>query len=253
MVDIMINERKIKAKEGSTLLQVAQALKIDIPVLCFHNSLSAFGACRLCMVEVKTNGKWQLAASCQTEVSAGMEVKTDSDKAKERRKLAAGLIYYKYPATKVVRDIAKKLGIKVLDSKVEGYDCIFCGLCARTCHEVVGVNALKFHRSLWRERLEQLDVFMAGFPLKIFVGLLTLTSIVPLLGSFLVKLFKLVVEPEIEFIPDACVGCGSCAYVCPTGFVKVESGGDKHIVWDKEFELISCKNCGKKGSVNYFV
>jgi NADH dehydrogenase/NADH:ubiquinone oxidoreductase subunit G len=59
MVTLKIDGRKVKAQEGSTILENARKLNIDIPTLCYHEDLSPFGACRLCMVEVKINGTWQ--------------------------------------------------------------------------------------------------------------------------------------------------------------------------------------------------
>lgn len=206
MVGITIDGRKIEAKEGSTVLQNAKALNIDIPTLCFHKEVSPFGACRLCSVEVKTNGKWRLAASCQVEVAKGMEVKTDTDKVKESRKLAAGLLYYKYPTTAAVREMAIKCGVDVKEGKADGKDCILCGLCARTCQEIVGVDALRFQdRGLGRA----MD------------------------------------EPKIEFVASNCIGCGSCAYVCPTGFVGMQAVDNKRIIWDKVFKMAACDVCGQ--------
>jgi len=206
MISITINGRKVKAQEGSTILKNLQDLKIEVPTLCFHEDLIPFGACRLCTVEVKTNGKWQLASSCSTGVSTGMEVRTDSDKVKESRKLAAELLYYKYPTTKTVRDMAEKLGVEVSPAAVEGNDCILCGLCTRTCHEIVGVDALKFlDRGLGRD----------------------------------------IEEPKIEYIAEACIGCGSCAFICPTGFVKMEDKGRKRTIWGREFKMAACNVCGR--------
>ncbi len=206
MISITIDGRKVKAREDSTILKNLQDLKIEIPTLCFHKDLIPFGACRLCTVEVKTNGKWQLASSCSTSIAGGMEVRTDSAKVKESRKLAAELLYYKYPATKAVRDMAEKLGVEVSHEAAEGNDCILCGLCTRTCHEVVGVDALKFQdRGLGRE-----------------IG-----------------------EPKIEYISEACIGCGSCAYICPTGFVKMEDKGRKRTIWGREFKMAACDVCGR--------
>jgi bidirectional [NiFe] hydrogenase diaphorase subunit len=206
MVNITIDGRQIQAKEGSTILQNAQAMNINIPTLCFHKEVSPFGACRLCSVEVKANGKWKLAASCQMEVTKGMEVKTDTDKVKESRKLAAALLYYKYPTTQAVRDMAAKLGVVVKEEKADGTDCILCGLCTRTCREIVGVDALRFEdRGLGRS----------------------------------------VDEPKIEFVASNCIGCGSCAYICPTGFVKMEAVDGKRMIWDKVFKMASCKSCGQ--------
>jgi bidirectional [NiFe] hydrogenase diaphorase subunit len=208
MISISIDGRKVKAKEGSTVLKNLQDQKIDVPTLCFHKDLIPFGACRLCTVEVKTNGKWQLASSCTTPVTPDMEVRTMSEKVKESRKFAAELLYYRYPSTKAVRDVAARLGVGVLPSAVEGNDCILCGLCTRTCHEIVGVDALTFQdRGLGREEE----------------------------------------EPKIEYLASACIGCGSCAFICPTGFVKMEekAGGKKRKIWGKEFKMAACKVCGR--------
>ncbi|MBE9546786.1 MAG: (2Fe-2S)-binding protein [Proteobacteria bacterium] len=206
MVNIIIDGRKVKANEGSTILQNARELKLDIPTLCYHEELSPFGSCRLCTVEVKTNGKWKFTTSCDTVVEEGMEIKTDSDKVKESRKLAAELFYYKYPTTESVQDVARKLGVEVSEAKADGHDCILCGLCVRACREIVDVSALTFKdRGLGRD----------------------------------------IDEPEIQFDPKLCIGCGSCAYVCPTGYVKMETVADKRIIWDKAFKMAACSVCGK--------
>jgi len=206
MVKFTIDGRKVEGKEGSVILQNARALSIEIPTLCYHDEVSPFGACRLCTVEVKTNGKWQLAASCSTEIAPGMEIKTNSDRVQASRKLAAELLYYKYPQTKPVYEIARKLGVAVSEGEAEGRDCVLCGLCTRTCREVVGVSALTFKdRGLGRDA----DT------------------------------------PKIEFVAESCIGCGSCAYICPTGFVKMETTGDKRMIWDKVFKMATCNVCGR--------
>jgi bidirectional [NiFe] hydrogenase diaphorase subunit len=177
MVNIVIDGRKIKAIEDSTILENLKDLKIEVPTLCYHEELSSFGACRLCTVEVKANGKWKLATSCETVVEKGMEVKTDSKKVQESRKLAA-----------------------------QDNDCILCGLCVRACGEVVEVSALTFRdRGLGRD----------------------------------------IDEPEIEFDPNYCIGCGSCAYVCPTKYVKMEEAEGKRVIWDKVFKMAACDVCGR--------
>jgi len=206
MVEITIDGKKVQAREGESVLEVSRRLKKDIPSLCYHEEVSPFGACRLCMVEVKEGGKWQLVTSCQQVVEKGMEVRTDSDAIREGRRLAAELLYYKYPNVPAVREIAQKLGVAVKDEAIEAHECILCGLCVRACREVVGAEALTFmDRGLGRENA----------------------------------------EPEIGSNPDKCIGCGSCAYICPTGFVQMEAVDGKRIIWDKVFHMAKCKICNR--------
>lgn len=206
MVTIVINGRKVRVKEGSTILENTQELNLDVPTLCFHKNLSSFGACRLCVVEAKINGKWRLAPSCTTPVEDGMEIRTNSERAQEARRLTAELLYYKYPATEAVREVARKLGVQSPEERGEGHDCILCGLCVRACREIVGASALTF-----QDRGHGRDID----------------------------------ESKIEFDPNSCIGCGSCAYVCPTGYVQMESVCDKRIIWNKVFKMAACKVCGR--------
>ena len=206
MATIRLDGHTLTAKEGTTILEGARTLTIAIPTLCFHQELTPFGACRLCMVEVKANGTWQLAASCTTPLTEGMEVRTTSQRVQEARRFAAELLLSRYPTTEAVRAVARKLGVEVPAERGEGHDCILCGLCVRACREIVGVNALSFED---RGRGRSIE------------------------------------EPRIGFNPTACIGCGSCAYVCPTGFVRMEAVGDKRIIWDKLFTMVPCTVCGR--------
>jgi len=206
MVNITIDGKKVQAREGSSVLQKIRDLRIDMPTLCYHEELVPFGACRLCTVEVKADGKWKLAASCDLPVDKDMEIRAVSDKAVEARKLAAELLYFKYPTTAAVRDIAQKLGVAVEPAAEEGHDCILCGLCVRTCKDIVGVSALNFQDRGLNRNVE---------------------------------------TPKIEFIIGNCIGCGSCAYVCPTGYVKMEAQDDKRMIWNKVFKMAACDVCGR--------
>ena len=207
MIKFKIDGRVVEGKNGSTILENARNLFISIPTLCYHHELSSFGACRLCTVEIKVDGKWQLVASCETPITAGIEVQTASEKVKEARKLVAGLLYSKYKSTKAVRDIAEAIGVDVAKEEKDAQECILCGLCVRACREVVGAYALKFNdKGLGRD----------------------------------------VEAASVEFSGDDCIGCGSCAFVCPTSFAKMEAVKGKRIIWGKAFKMASCSVCGRE-------
>jgi len=209
MIRIQIDGQSIEAKEGATILSLADKLRIRIPTLCFHESLSPFGACRLCTVEVKRGKKWELTTSCNTEIASEMVIRTDSPEIRKSRKMAAGLLYLKYPGTKLIRDTAEKLGVKVTKSKENSRDCILCGMCVRTCQEVVEVNALRF---------EDRGPDHPGEP------------------------------PRIGYIRESCICCGACAFVCPTGYIRMEpyGGDDRRVIWDRVFEMAVCRICGRR-------
>ena len=209
MIRIQIDGQSVEAKKGTTILSVAGKLHIPIPTLCFHESLSPFGACRLCTVEVKRGKKWELTTSCNTEIGPGMLVRTDSPEIRKSRKMAAELLYFKYPGTKLIRDTAEKHGVKVEKSKEDAHDCILCGMCVRTCQEVVEVNALRF---------EDRGPDHPGEP------------------------------PRIGYIGESCICCGACAFVCPTGYIRMEPYGDENrrVIWERVFEMAACRICGRR-------
>ena len=52
-------------------------------------------------------------------------------------------------------------------------------------------------------------------------------------------------EPCIDFDAARCIGCGSCAFVCPTSYVKIEEAKGKRTVWNKVFKMAACERCGR--------
>ena len=110
---------------------------------------------------------------------------------------------------KVIQELASQMGIEQSSFKpeyLEDNDCIVCGLCVRACEEVVGVSAIS------------------------------------LVNRGITK------EPAPPFLEPAtaCIGCGSCYYICPTGAIKMEDRGDTRIIhnWKVEFKLKKCNVCG---------
>lgn len=90
MVKLKIDGKAVSVPEGTTILEAAQQLGINIPTLCYLKEINEIGACRVCVVEIK--GTEKLAASCNTPVYEGMEVLTDSPKVRKARKTNVELI-----------------------------------------------------------------------------------------------------------------------------------------------------------------
>lgn len=84
MIQLTIDGQKISVPAGTTVYTAAKQLGIDIPIFCYHDRMPAFGACRVCLVEVEKSGKLQ--TSCTLQATEGMVVKTQSALAAEGRK-----------------------------------------------------------------------------------------------------------------------------------------------------------------------
>ena len=211
MVTLNIDGREIQAEAGKVILEVARENAIYIPSLCDNEGVAAYGACRLCLVEIVTNGRERLVASCLYPVEAGLIVKTKSERIMANRKMLMELLLARCPNVPVIQDLAKRLGVDKTTFKLEDERCILCGLCVRACEEVVGVSAISLaSRGVDRE----------------------------LATPFY--------EPS-----DACIGCGACAYVCPIKTINMEDVGDTRTVVfpnpkvkKTEFKLKKCKTCG---------
>jgi formate dehydrogenase major subunit len=82
-VQLTIDGKMISAKSGETVLSVAKRAGIDIPALCHEEGMAAWGACRLCMVEVE--GLTKLQTACTTSVAEGLRIRTNTKRIRDRR------------------------------------------------------------------------------------------------------------------------------------------------------------------------
>jgi NADH dehydrogenase/NADH:ubiquinone oxidoreductase subunit G len=222
MVSLKINGKKIKAEDGTTILKAARAHGIEIPTLCSNDALESYGACRLCIVEIRKNGRVAIETSCTYPVEEGVEVKTDTPRIIEARKMIVELHLARSPNVKVIRQLAEEYGITE-SARQMGKDneyCILCGLCVRACNDVVKAGAINFA------------------------------------GSGVYK----VVDSPFSKTAEECIACGSCAFVCPTGIIKKNdlastslctpegcepTGPQRELLnWKVEHKLKGCKKCG---------
>lgn len=184
MIDLKINDKKVRAIEGSTILAIARKMNISIPTLCYHPDLSPYGGCRLCVVEIKDGKESRIVTSCNFPAKDGIEVYTHSERIVEIRKGIIELLISRSPNTAILQKIAKEVGLEKsrFDIESKGENCILCGLCVRTCKEIVGVSAIGFSNRGTRKRVE-----------------------IPFGVNY-----------------EDCIACGACEYICPTGAIKME-------------------------------
>ena len=175
---LIINQVEYEAEDGDSVLEVARKNDIWIPALCYHEHLSSYGACRLCLVEFIRRGRSKVTTSCTLPAQDGMEIITNSDRLERLRGLNMELILANCPESEAVGEMAGRLSVKGGRFQVnEGNDCILCGMCARACAQISGAEAISF-----------VD---RGVDRKIST-------------------------PFGQPSPD-CVLCGACVSVCPTG------------------------------------
>lgn len=195
---IIIDDKKIKIKEGDNLLKVLLANDFKIPSLCYHSDLKTKSSCRLCVVKIK--GQKDLRLSCSISVKSGMEIKTDSTQIQKLRKINLEILFSRHckecydcvwNEKCVLLDLAKEYNIKIssFNNKKKKYNsyifesvleydsskCIDCGNCIEVCDKQ-GIGFWKMKKK--------------GKINKVF--------------------------PSTNFKKD-CVYCGQCILHCPAG------------------------------------
>jgi len=160
MISLTIDGKNVKAKEGTTILQVAESAGIEVPTLCHHEELEPYGACRLCTVEVTKDDGVRLVAACCYPVEDGLVVDTNSERVNKIRRMILELLLPLAP-TGPLYALAEKYGlcecIKKSDEESEWRMvkelrfpaekptyCTLCGLCVRYCTEVKKGNVIGF-------------------------------------------------------------------------------------------------------------
>jgi len=144
MPKLKINGTEVRMPVGSTLLEAAQMLGIDIPTLCHYEGLSPYASCRLCMVELRTGGKSRLVTSCNHPVKEGLNIFTHTARVMRARRMLVELLAAQSPNSKTIQDLASDMGITKQRFKTRNETCILCGRCVRMCEEQMMSGAIGF-------------------------------------------------------------------------------------------------------------
>ena len=142
--NLQIDGRQVAADSSMTVLQAARQAGIDIPTLCHHDQLEAYGGCRLCMVEVESRGKTSYVVSCTFPVEKDLVVRTRSEKVDKIRRVIIEELMTHAPDSPQLQRMAYEYGADRNRFDKEPIFCVMCGLCVRYCAEVKKEHAVGF-------------------------------------------------------------------------------------------------------------
>jgi predicted molibdopterin-dependent oxidoreductase YjgC len=229
-IEIKIDGKPVSVQEGSTILDAARKLGIDTPTLCYLESLTPVNVCRVCVVELE--GSRTLVPACSRKVEPGMSVKTDSERVRLSRRIVLEFLgssvdvstapafpgyVERYGARpgRFGREAATTAQPPKIDNDLYVRDYSKCILCYK-CVEACGVDA---------QNTFAITVAGRGFSAHIAA------------------------EYDVPLPDSACVYCGNCIGVCPTGALMFKSEYDmrKAGTWDEARQTKTdtiCPYCG---------
>jgi len=231
LVGVNIDGRDIEVVEGSTILDACRRMQIDTPTLCQLDTLTPVNVCRVCVVEL--DGSRVLVPACSRKVEAGMKIRTDSERVRHSRRLVLELLAssvdmslcslqvhgwmarYGAVPSRFGSSVATVAQPVKVDNELYVRDYSRCILCYK-CVEACGVDA---------QNTFALGVAGRGFDAHIST------------------------EFDVGLPDSACVYCGNCIGVCPTGALMFKSEHDMRAAgtWDESRQVVTetvCPYCG---------
>ncbi|MBK9517888.1 MAG: (2Fe-2S)-binding protein [Anaeromyxobacter sp.] len=97
LVTAVVDGREVVVKPGTTVIEAAQGMGIDIPYYCWHKRLSVAANCRQCLVEMSNAPGGKLVPSCQVPLTEGVVVKTDTPRVKDQQRANLELLLLNHP------------------------------------------------------------------------------------------------------------------------------------------------------------
>jgi predicted molibdopterin-dependent oxidoreductase YjgC len=229
-IEVKIDGNPVSVAEGSTILDAARKLGIDTPTLCFLESLTPVNVCRVCVVELE--GSRALVPACSRQVEPDMSIKTDSERVRLSRRLVLEFLASSVDLSTAptVQEYIERYGAQLerfgsasatvtqpvkIDNDLYVRDYSKCVLCYK-CVEACGVDA---------QNTFAIAVAGRGFSAHIAT------------------------EYDVPLPDSACVYCGNCIGVCPTGALMFKSEYDMRQAgtWDETRQTRTdtiCPYCG---------
>jgi predicted molibdopterin-dependent oxidoreductase YjgC len=229
-VELTIDGQQVSAPEGATILQACRDEGTEVPTLCYGDTITPKNACRVCMVEV--DGSRVLVPACSRRVEPGMVVRTDTERTRHSRRLVLELLgssvdlsltanvarwneEYRAEPGRFGDDAATVEQPVKVDNPLYVRDyakCILCYQCVDACGEQ------------WQQTFA-IGVAGRGFDAHIAA------------------------EYDVELPDSACVYCGNCIQVCPTGALMFTSEHEMRSAgtWDEDRQTLTdtiCPYCG---------
>jgi len=255
LIDVEIDGNGVRVPEGSTLLDACRAEGVDTPTMCYLETLTPVNACRVCVVELE--GSRTLVPACSRKAEPGMKVQTDSERVRISRKMVLEFLASSVDVSLTGDDVARwierydvdpsRYGREAepaaageRDGRHPGHHPAPGGDRAETVRQPVKVDNDLYVRDYSRCILCYKCVEACGEDAQN-------TFAIAVAG----RGFDARISTEFDVgLPDsACVYCGNCIGVCPTGALMFKSEHDmrEEGTWDESEQSVTetiCPYCG---------
>ena len=114
---LTIDGQTVEVEKGKTLLDAAKALNIEIPTLCHHWAVPEAGACRICVVEIKSGGRPGLVPACSYPAEDGLVIETRSDRVIQSRRMTLTLMINRAPQAGIIMEMAEEYQVPQMKLK----------------------------------------------------------------------------------------------------------------------------------------
>jgi len=230
MVELTVDGETVRVLDGSTILDACRQLGVETPTLCYGDTLTPVNVCRVCVVELE--GARTLVPSCSRKAEGGMVVHTDSERVRTSRRLVLELLGSSVDLSLAPDALAY---IEEYDAKPERF-----GPDAATVAQDVKIDNDLYVRDYSKCILCYKCVSACGTDHQN-------TFAIAVAG----RGFGAHISTELDVtLPDsACVYCGNCIAVCPTGALMSKAEYDRREAgtWDEAGEEVVttvCPYCG---------